>query len=125
MTTQTQPPATKTAQADAGAPKGEVAAHTPTPWLCASDSPEIHTPADASSPVGWHIAHINGGQSFDERMANAAFIVRACNSHAALVEALRMARPYVKSRADANDVTGWESDSRRVLSVIDQLLAGQ
>lgn len=75
--TQSQPPAA-----------GE-AAHTPTPWF--HTETDIHTAPDDVSSVGWGIATANGfhrDRTSETRRANAAFIVRCVNSHAALVEAL-------------------------------------
>ncbi len=68
--------------------------HTPTPWSCKYMFQGSHTPkrADIKGPPGhrevaavyWHVVD----SDHETALANAAFIVRAVNSHAALVEAL-------------------------------------
>jgi hypothetical protein len=69
--------------------------HTPTPWHVYCETsigiPDIGKPASLTrSDVYLQIAEVNGGNC----ALNAAFIVRACNSHAALVAALREAYAY-------------------------------
>lgn len=57
-------------------------AHTPLPWhVGMKPGPMIY------GPQGEQIADLTGALSFNAG-PNAAFIVRACNSHEALVEAL-------------------------------------
>ena len=82
--------------------------HTKTPWkvgeynedyeeiniLCVSDGYTYHA---ANVPV------FQGAPS-DEQKANAAFIVKACNCHDALVEALDMALTAINNR---ELVTNW------------------
>ncbi len=59
--------------------------HTPTPWHTKNNETEI---ADSR---GWRIAYVSfeAPRTADERDANAAFIVRACNSHEQLLEACK------------------------------------
>lgn len=46
---------------------------------------------------------------YEKVMTNAAFIVRACNSHDALVEALEAAIPALKQRVDRTEpASGWD-----------------
>lgn len=54
--------------------------HTPTPW---KTNTAVATYIQAAD--GCHIAKTDDGYETDLREANAAFIVRACNSHDALV----------------------------------------
>lgn len=87
MTTPTQPPAA-----------GE-AAHTPTPWHLSHQLADGFSIAHEVAPscgllVCVATVHNTGGQPFHglplndaTAKANAAFIVRACNGYAALVEA--------------------------------------
>lgn len=67
--------------------RSQYAAHTPTPWKYRADDRLIVTSHEGQGILGTlHIAELrNQGQ---ETEANAAFIVRACNSHAELVAAL-------------------------------------
>jgi hypothetical protein len=69
------------------------AKHTPTPWLIEGGcvyAPNLEGTNRFSLIVhgGWQTAGVYRTDA-DELQANAAFIVRACNSHDALVEALR------------------------------------
>jgi hypothetical protein len=64
--------------------------HTPTPWTLEWECEDTGILKDAN---GEHITHINGSRYFDDRQdeiahENAAFIVRACNSHDELVKVL-------------------------------------
>ncbi len=67
--------------------------HTPGPWRV-ERSPLPSLPSHVGISGGDHIwlaavvARLNG-QKYPEGEANAAFIVRACNNHEALVAALR------------------------------------
>jgi len=67
--------------------------HTPTPWKVA-ESVKGKTCYAIVSRDGW-IADLN--ECHGDRLANASFIVRAVNSHEALVDALIMALPYVET----------------------------
>lgn len=97
MTTQSQPPATKSAQADAGA-------HTPTPWqvyhlpkgyATGDGQLEIQGGEEMMTLVAFIPTERDAPRGMKQRKANAAFIVRACNEYAddkakikALVDAL-------------------------------------
>lgn len=79
-------------------------AHTPTPWYYGhSENPDVYRNAPhwlvLSDPVestGEAIADVETGPGPETAEANAAFIVRACNSHHALVTAARHALDYVR-----------------------------
>jgi hypothetical protein len=65
--------------------------HTPTPWTLEWECEDTGILKDAN---GEHITHINGSRYFDDRQdeiahENAAFIVRACNSHYELLASLK------------------------------------
>lgn len=74
--------------------------HTATPWRWRSWGETISIDGDANSTLG--IAHINPKGDFGKGIpspfdkSNAEFIVRACNAHDKLVEALTEARDYLK-----------------------------
>lgn len=61
--------------------------HTPTPWKEGKSSAPM-TECIILSESGYVIGEVYNCQDNPENTANAAFIVRACNSHDALVEAL-------------------------------------
>ena len=70
------------------------AQHTPTPWdlhIGNADAPGYFKPADVD--VGGHYRFRVGDVA--ARHADAAFIVRACNSHDALVAALKFAKESI------------------------------
>lgn len=98
-------------------------AHTPTPWFIeaqAEVSAHRVVTADASIPVA-DIRIIGRSEGGFEKAEDAAFIVKACNAHYELVQALRKARTHVRYRA-------WSSDEEKkecgVLgSYIDAVLA--
>lgn len=75
------------------------AAHTPTPWHVIEEDNCTFSIMHTGS--GQWIATVHGGREYDEQ--DAAFIVRACNSHAALVGALeallRVADEHVSHKA--------------------------
>lgn len=70
------------------------AAHTPTPWFAVRNSKywEINTGDCDYSPSIAECCPSKCKWGEDVEAANAAFIVRACNSHEALVEALKAIR---------------------------------
>ena len=90
-------------------PMTDTPAHTPLPWrVCPSFPADIQADGTeiASCFEEKHIGQtwtIEGPitVSYGEHKANAAFIVRACNSHYALVEALREARDQILTFANA------------------------
>lgn len=65
------------------------AAHTPTPWRVGKTSPLFVWGAD-DSKVAETVPEENYGKARSHAAANAAFIVRACNSHDALIAALQL-----------------------------------
>ena len=64
--------------------------HTPTPWKYEAPQGAFGHEVVGASRLVCQMSHHPGRQ--DEAVANAAFIVRACNSHSALVEALEYVR---------------------------------
>lgn len=70
--------------------------HTPTPYshqvaMSSDNHHESYILADCSSKIIAYTAREKEGLTFEQTRANAAFIVRACNSHDALVEVLKRA----------------------------------
>lgn len=87
-------------------------AHTPLPWVIDPTYPsEVQTSQLESITSCWHDQAV--GQkitvtgvlpcSLTESAANAAFIVRACNSHYQLVEALRLIAQNDEHPLDVDD----------------------
>jgi len=77
-----------------------MAEHTPTPWSAGSQW--IFTYSGYPLPIAsgyQHYVTSPGGYQYDAAVANAAFIVKACNAHEALLaenERLRLAlKPFV------------------------------
>ena len=65
--------------------------HTPTPWAIKRTEDWATLSVSIVDSDGQEVATITPrGSTPDEMEANAAFIVTACNSHDALVEALEM-----------------------------------
>ena len=63
--------------------------HTATPWECEFDGPPYRI-YHVEGGLNAQIAYVDGvTQHGDIAKANAAYICRACNSHEALVEALK------------------------------------
>lgn len=73
--------------------------HTPTPWRLDSAGVNVTD----SSPERYCIANVHGN-SVKNLEANAAFIVRACNEHAALVAVAEAAASLVFNLENTN---GW------------------
>lgn len=91
--------------------------HTPTPWIVSSpDAGETITILhDQGDGYGVAVCSMDTTNNRDEQ--NAAFIVRACNSHAALVEALTHARALViASEAD-------RTENQTAIAMYDRALA--
>lgn len=67
--------------------------HSPLPWKTTNGyyGPIIDCPDGQE-----RVCTVDGARSPDEKEANAAFIVRACNNHYQLVEALKYARRFLK-----------------------------
>ena len=90
--------------------------HTPTPW---TDSMGM-----AQRPVVTAVTHtadiaamsLSGGKSLDEAYANAAFIVRACNAHYDLVEALEATIPAMGTDISDVDIVGVFAKARAALA---------
>lgn len=82
-------------------PAAGQAAHTPTPWQIMPSQRSNLLHVEASPDTG------RGGEPVcsipKSRKQDAAFIVRACNSHAGLVEALLHARRLIASRDVVKD----------------------
>ena len=74
--------------------------HTPTPWDFRSRSITVK---DNGEDI---VAEANGGLSgtIGEAVANAAFIVRACNAHEALVKAATDLLAYLPASSDGFQV---------------------
>ena len=85
------------------------AQHTPTPWNLNGR----HIDAEKGNKL---IVSLRSEHDA-ENLANAAFIVRACNSHDALVEALENAKAEIISEIDTNTSTNI------LLNEIDAVLA--
>ena len=71
------------------------AKHAPLPWSKQANIPYVNC-----GEAGCLLGPIALAGSMEEMNANAAFVVRACNSHAELVEALKLAKMYVETAAD-------------------------
>lgn len=88
--------------------KAGEAAHTPLPWINTfsgflNGAEYVIGLTDQKGHEWARIVQSSIGKGGDELEANAAFIVRACNSHAALVEALADALNYVDYVADCGN----------------------
>jgi hypothetical protein len=76
--------------------------HTPTPWIVQTPMTGDDLVIEARPGLEYHelarvrAPHYGQGPSFDEMRANAAFIVRACNSHATLVAAINDAEIAIR-----------------------------
>lgn len=86
-----------------------MAGHTPTPWRLGDPTPESQSGIVASvytcEPDPWHIADVSGRPDDPAPVCgrgNAEFIVRACNSHAALVAILTKLARYKVGPTQAN-----------------------
>ncbi len=86
--------------------------HTPTPWSCHSgmiwqDGPDVYPTGNKDGTPITHMDREPGNGTLPvERDANADFIVQACNSHDALLEAALKAIKYdevIKSCANEPD----------------------
>ena len=101
--------------------------HTPTPWRVqagSGNSEEAFT-ITTSDRVIASVA----GEGYANRQANAAFIVRAANSHTALVAALRSAIDCVDEQATVIQelrsgglatvaIPGWYLDAKKLLEEV-------
>ena len=82
---------------DQQATKAYLTQHTPTPWKF-----EESTMTLRSAPSNYWLATFDSFDGAINNKANAAFIVRAVNSHEALLEAVKKALKYVQ-RAEPID----------------------
>jgi len=86
----------------------EKAAHTPTPWKLNGTAivPEhgaFISAVDTTVPHIGYLAHNNPFSAVDEeRAANGAFIIRACNAHDALLSAAKEARKLLGYQSGSN-----------------------
>lgn len=84
--------------------------HTPTPWHIAGDDNIIHIKAQET--LICELTSRESEMGFDYECPlkvtkkNAAFIVRACNAHDELVEALKKARDYIEGELIENALVG-------------------
>ena len=68
--------------------------HTPTPWKQRPIKLDGYT-AYADIGTDTHLAATAYGNTEEKALANAAFIVQACNSHEALINALELADAWM------------------------------
>ena len=87
--------------------------HTPTPWqLAENDNTIVISQQLDSDGNAYAIADVlvgNGHKSDGTKEANAAFIVKACNAHEALVDAAKFAALYCEEDWDVGAGTGKEA----------------
>jgi hypothetical protein len=91
-------------------------AHTPTPWTVMHSSLNED---QVRSSAGYFIADCEqqyGGKA--KGIANAAFIVRACNSHAGLCAAIEESILYL-------DAAGLTDKADRIRNLVAELIAAQ
>jgi hypothetical protein len=90
-------------------PQGAGAEHTPTPWWITEEGDTIYImpPKGNDSPVIATLDLKGNGQGIRKNRANAAFIVTACNQHAALtarnkelVEALKKIQVGLSAKSE-------------------------
>lgn len=94
--------------------------HTPTPWRI-----EVVESSSSGDPVelivcgtDWEIAQIELGEEDNLCRANAAFIVKACNSHDALVKALEAIRDCAKNTRDWQELEQCRTIAREALAKV-------
>lgn len=98
-----------------------MAEHTPTPWTLLNDEGMIAVLAGNRDDLKNEVIHWTG---FDasyfpkQAVANAAFIIRACNSHDALVEALREAELQLAYVQEKHGYATGETVLARIRSAI-------
>ncbi len=81
--------------------------HTPTPWKVGRDNSLFPM---AGGKRSWVIAQMAQCRTDKAGQANAAFIVRACNSHEELVKALEWALLFVE-QSDEAEISKWGGES--------------
>jgi hypothetical protein len=72
--------------------------HTPGPWVAKSGHNQT-----ILGPNGEALAFTSFGKNIDDK-TNAAFIVRACNSHEAMLEALKVAQAIINKDIDITEM---------------------
>lgn len=98
--------------------------HTPLPWRIKTpahatiEGEKIHSYDDGWTKYYGNVANICDGK---DREANAAFIVRACNSHYDLLEALERAMPYLEDAA--NDCRDTPNEAAHILDAMKRACA--
>jgi len=107
-----------------------MAEHTKLPWRVEQDTDLIWgacNPDDFTSygmgysiVVGTSASYTRGKPSMDERMANAAFIVKACNAHEALVQFAQFIRDGYE-RGDISHVEYRVQACRAALDVLESV----
>lgn len=99
--------------------------HTPTPWVATPIGQGTNDFCIHAAGIPWQLAYLAANSQIDWPIeANAAFIVRAVNSHDDLVAALKEAREYVAERADAEYLPGGpvgNEEMRLLVSINDAL----
>jgi len=96
---------------DAAQPPSQTGQHTPTPWAVGDPiGSRLYAGGKLIGDMHQILKYENGVESTDnyEAWANAAFIVRAVNSHAALVEALL---------EGMGDTDGWKAKAAGALAL--------
>ena len=79
--------------------------HTPIPWKIARFEGNVEASGRiVANTMSYSCNGPEGESARQENIANAAFIVTACNSHAALVEALEMTLEMFADGGDPNKV---------------------
>ncbi len=85
--------------------------HTPTPWR-EGNSTEILVDYPGRPGKSLAVATVHTGLT--HVLGNRAFIVRACNSHEALVAACRALAADMKELADSGDTGFWKAEEQDV-----------
>lgn len=85
--------------------------HTPTPWRIVLAPTQIVTDGEI-------IATLNNAMGVEQRQGNAAFIVRAVNSHEELMEAIKVAYQFFNTEANTPDENGLVAAGNSVVRVV-------
>jgi hypothetical protein len=104
--------------------------HTPVPWEMILGGSERHLGIlrkQCMPGVERAIAEITFNDREEFNKANAAFIIKACNSHYELLEVLKSVGEYLEQRADAEYVSGNPNpvgnEAMRLLVEVQQVLS--
>ncbi len=101
--------------------------HTSLPWLIFESYDEIKGPGIDSSKAGISIILFGTkhepdmgiqGRSPKEAKANAKFIVKACNSHYKLLEALKDTLKLLEEIVQAFEVNAWNTRDAAILDKV-------